>query len=369
MRLAITIIIAIMIMVTKTTLSTLTAMHRAMNTAESPSRPRNTITDTIMDASIRIELTPPDIRRWRTGTGSIEYIHTLDSGRPGPHVMVNAITHGNEICGAITVDRLLGMAAEGMRPARGKLTLSFANIRAFENWNPDNPHANRFVDEDFNRVWAPDTLDGPRQSVELTRARAMRPVVETVDLLYDIHSMHNPHGPVMICGPLQKGIDLARAVGVPEFIVSDKGHANGTRMRDFGGFGDPDSPKNALLVECGQHWESAAAEVSWQSTWRFLRESGVMDAALCDVEIDAATRQPTQKVVKVTDAIIANSSDFKFTDGLNGLSVVSRAGDLIATDGGVPVTAPYDQCVLIMPTLIHVKQGLTAVRLGRIENG
>ncbi len=322
-----------------------------------------------MDASIRIELTPPDIRRWRTGTGSIEYIHTLDSGRPGPHVMVNAITHGNEICGAITVDRLLGMAAEGMRPARGKLTLSFANIRAFENWNPDNPHANRFVDEDFNRVWAPDTLDGPRQSVELTRARAMRPVVETVDLLYDIHSMHNPHGPVMICGPLQKGIDLARAVGVPEFIVSDKGHANGTRMRDFGGFGDPDSPKNALLVECGQHWESAAAEVSWQSTWRFLRESGVMDAALCDVEIDAATRQPTQKVVKVTDAIIANSSDFKFTDGLNGLSVVSRAGDLIATDGGVPVTAPYDQCVLIMPTLIHVKQGLTAVRLGRIENG
>ena len=139
-------------------------------------------------------------------------------------------------------------------------------------------------------------------------------------------------------------------------------------MRDFGGFGDPASPKNALLVECGQHWESAAADVSWQSTWRFLRESGVMDDALCAAQIDTEAAQPAQKVVMVTTAVIANSSDFTFTDGLNGLSVMAKAGDLIAMDGGVAVTAPYDQCVLIMPTLIHVKQGLTAVRLGRIED-
>jgi len=28
--------------------------------------------------------------------------------------------------------------------------------------------------------------------------------------------------------------------------------------------------------------------------------------------------------------------------------------------------APYDHCVLIMPSLHHVKAGLTAVRIGRI---
>lgn len=318
-----------------------------------------------MDTSIRIELTPPDIRRWRESNTGVDYIHSFDSGRPGPHVMVNAITHGNEICGAITVDRLLDMCRDGLRPLTGKLSLSFANIRAYENWNPDNPHANRFVDEDFNRVWTPATLDGPRQSVELTRARAMRPVVESVDLLYDIHSMHNPHGPVMICGPLQKGIDFARAVGVPEFIVSDKGHANGTRMRDFGGFGDPASPKNALLVECGQHWEAAAADVSWQSTWRFLKVSGILDGALCDREIGPLTL-PAQKVVKVSEAIIANTTDFRFAEGLGGLSVVAKQGELIGTDGGQPVTAPYDDCVLIMPTLTHVKPGLTVVRIGQI---
>jgi predicted deacylase len=324
----------------------------------------STITRMATATSIRIELTPPDIRRWREGNTGVEYVHTFASGKPGPHVMVNAITHGNEICGAITVDRLLDMAAAGLRPTLGTLTLSFANIRAYENWNPENPHANRFVDEDFNRVWTPDTLDGPRQSVELTRARALRPVVETVDLLFDIHSMHNPHGPVMICGPLQKGIDLARAVGIPEFIVSDKGHANGTRMRDFGGFGDPASPRNALLVECGQHWETAAAAVSWQSTWRFIKVSGIIDASTCDREIER-TPVAKQKVVKVSDAIIANTTDFRFADGLEGLSVVKAKGDLIGTDGDQAVTAPYDDCVLIMPTLTHVKPGLTVVRIGQ----
>jgi hypothetical protein len=31
------------------------------------------------------------------------------------------------------------------------------------------------------------------------------------------------------------------------------------------------------------------------------------------------------------------------------------------------VLAPYDNCVLIMPTMVHVKPGLTVVRLGRMD--
>ena len=310
-----------------------------------------------------VELSPPDISAYRRGNSGVEYVTTLDSGKPGPHVMVNAVTHGNELCGAIAVDRLFKM---NVQPTRGKLTLAFANVAAFHSFNPALPHASRFIDEDFNRVWTPATLDGPRQSVELTRARAMRPVIDQIDFLLDIHSMHDPHGPVMISGPLDKGIALSKQTGVPEFIVADAGHANGTRMRDYGGFGDPASGKAALLVECGQHWERASGELAWQTTWRFLRALDVVDRALADSQIDRAT-VPAQKVVRVTEAVIANGKDFKFADGLRGLSVVEKRGDLIATDEGKPVAAPYDNCVLIMPTLIHVKPGLTAVRLGRLE--
>ena len=51
----------------------------------------------------KVELIAPDISAYQLGNTGVEYITTFDSGKPGPHVMINAITHGNEICGAITI--------------------------------------------------------------------------------------------------------------------------------------------------------------------------------------------------------------------------------------------------------------------------
>ena len=210
--------------------------------------PANRMTTEKPMIAIPIELEAPDIKPHRRSSTGVDWVHTFESGKPGPHVMVAALTHGNEICGAIVVDRLL---REGLRPARGSLTLAFNNVAAFERFDTRNPYASRFIDEDFNRVWTRETLDGPRQSAELARARELRPFVEAADFLLDIHSMLEPSPPVMICGPLEKGIRFAFEIGVPEHVVSDVGHANGTRMRDYGGFGDAASGKNALLVECG----------------------------------------------------------------------------------------------------------------------
>ncbi len=314
-------------------------------------------------SSVAVELAAPHIEpHRRSGTG-IDYVHTLESGKPGPHVLVNALTHGNEICGAIVVDRLLRRA---LRPVRGTLSLAFANVEAFSRFDPANPYASRFVDEDFNRVWNAEALDGQRQSVELARARELRPVVEAADFLLDIHSMLEASPPVMICGPLDKGIRFAFDVGVPQHVVSDVGHSNGTRMRDYGGFGDPSSPRNALLVECGQHWERSAERVAWQTTWRFLNALGVVDPEAARREIDSQP-PPRQKLIRVTDAVVANSPAFRFARPFTGLEVVPRRGEVIAWDGDEPVRAPYDNCVLVMPVPNNVKTGLTAVRLGRIE--
>ena len=312
--------------------------------------------------SIAVELQAPDIQPHRQSSTGTEFVHTFDSGQPGPHVMVNALTHGNEICGAIVVDRLL---RENVRPVRGKLTLAFANVAAFGRFDPANPFASRFVDEDFNRVWTPEVLGGSRNSVELRRARALRPFVEAADYLLDIHSMLEPSPPVMICGPLDKGIRFAFEIGIPEHIVTDRGHANGTRMRDFGGFGDEASAKNALLVECGQHWERNAEKVAWQTTWRFLDRLEVVDAGRAAREIEKAQRP--QKLIRVTDAVIASTPAFRFAKNFTGLEVVPRQGDVIAWDGDAPVRAPYDNCVLVMPVPNNIKTGLTAVRLGRLE--
>lgn len=307
-----------------------------------------------------IELAPPDIGRYRAGNTGIPYVTTFDSGKPGPHALLAAVVHGNELCGAIALDFLF---RENVRPARGRMTLAFCNVAAYLQFDPDNPTASRFVDEDFNRVWSPERLDGPQRSAELTRARELRPLVESVDFLLDIHSMQQATAPLMMCGPLEKGRRFARTVGVPELIVSDEGHAAGRRMRDYGAFGDPASPKNALLIECGQHWEAASADVAKETALRFLAAVDVIPADAL-ARFGLAAKPARQRLIEVTEAVTIAGDRFTFAGNYVGLEVIPRRGMEIGRDGHKPVLAPYDNCVLIMPSR-RLSRGQTAVRLGR----
>ena len=216
--------------------------------------------------------------------------------------MVAALTHGNEICGAIALDKLF---RAGIRPRRGRLTLAFDNVAAYREFDPRYPIASRYVDEDFNRLWHPDTLDGPRQSIELERARALRPVVDTADFLLDLHSMQYATAPLMLAGLLPRSRELARRVGIPELIMCDAGHAAGPRMRDYGGFGDPASSKTALLIECGQHWERRAAEVATDVMLRFLIATGTATLPGSQAHTFGCRLPPVQRLVRVTEPVVA----------------------------------------------------------------
>jgi predicted deacylase len=316
----------------------------------------------LLEPAYKVELTAPDIEPYRAGNTGIDYVTQLDAAAPGPHVVVCALTHGNEICGAITLDRLFNA---GIRPRRGRLTLAFNNVAAYREFDPRYPVASRYIDEDFNRLWSPATLDGPRHSIELERARALRPIIEAADFLLDLHSMQYATAPLMLAGLLPRSRELARRVGIPELIMCDAGHAAGPRMRDYGGFADPNSPKTALLIECGQHWERRAAEVSTDVTLRFLLALGVVErddvSELAGPEFDA---HPKQRVIEVTDAVTISGDRFEFAGDFRGLEVLREKGTLIGRDGEREVRSPYDDCVLIMPSRRLVK-GQTAVRLGR----
>lgn len=306
-----------------------------------------------------LELAPPDIAAHRQGNTGIDWLWSFESGRPGPHVLLSAVVHGNELCGAIAIDAFL---REGLRPRRGRLSLGFMNVEAFQRFDPADPSASRFVDEDFNRVWSLEALDGPRDSVELRRARTLRPFIDEVDLLLDIHSMQHRTPPLMMAGPLAKGRAFAGQVGIPALVVSDQGHAAGRRLRDYGGFGDPESPRNALLIECGQHWEAAAAPLAVETALRFLVACGTLEAG--DVAGRLGGPPPAQRFIEVTQAVTIESDDFAFVEDFRGMETIPRQGSLLAHDGGRPVVTPYDDCVLIMPSR-RLKRGQTAVRLGR----
>jgi hypothetical protein len=307
----------------------------------------------------RVDIRPIDLAPYAQGNIGIPYVTTLDSGRPGPHVMVNALTHGNELCGAHALKFLFD---RDVKPERGKLTLGFANVAAYQRFDVANPTASRLVDEDFNRLWSPAILDGPRQSTELARARVFRPLIESVDVLLDLHSMQLDSPALNLCGLPAKGRQLALELGVPEWVVADAGHSAGPRMRDFGGFSDPASPKTALLIECGQHWRQAAVDLAIVSTLRFLERLAIVPAGFGADRPSVPT--PKQQVIEVTEAVTIGTDNFEFLGTWSGMEVLAKAGTPIGRDGERMVTTPYDDCVLVMPTR-RLKRGQTAVRLGR----
>ena len=307
-----------------------------------------------------IEITPPDIAAYRAGNTGVAYFTSFTAKAPGPHVMITALMHGNELCGAIVLDELF---RSGFRPVRGRLTLGFCNIAAYQSFDPDFPTLSRFIDEDMNRLWDTAVLDSGRDSQEARRSREIRPLLDTVDVLLDIHSMQHPSPALMLAGPLNKGWELAEAVGVPESVVMDYGHSAGRRMRDYGPFGDPASDRAALLVECGQHWAESSVAVARQTMIRFLAATGAAPPDLVEAWLGREP-PPPQRVIQITHPITVESDSFAFVEPYLGMEVIAKAGTVLAQDGEKTIRAPHDDCVLIMPSR-RLTKGQTAVRLGR----
>jgi predicted deacylase len=315
---------------------------------------------------------PPSIERWRDGNTGCPFVWRFDGAEPGRTLLLQALTHGNEYCGAIALDELLAdWTAHGRRPLRGSLVVAFANVDAFARFDPAAPDASRFVDEDLNRVWSDAVLDDPaRDSAELRRARALRPFVDAADWMLDIHSMREPCEPLMVCGAHGRGGEkaaaLARRLGLPRVLLIDTGHPAGLRMIERGAFGDAAcNDKLALLIECGQHWEAAAPAVAREAVARMLHLAGI---APYPGLADGAPLPPSaapQRTLLVSEPVVARSAAFAFVRPFGGLETIARAGTLIATDGAIEHRTPHDDCVLVMPGMTHRKPGNTMVRLGR----
>ena len=304
-----------------------------------------------------VRLTAPDIGRWIPGNTGIAGFTTYAARLPGPHVALLALAHGNEIAGAIVLDHLL---CADLMPARGRLTFGFVNLAAYERFDPRHPTASRFVDEDINRVWDAAVLDGPRHSTELDRAREIRPLIDTVDVLFDLHSMLWPSDPLILCGTSVKGRTLALSAGVPDLVVADHGHASGKRLIDYARFADPDTPYAASLVEAGQHWDPATVDTMMHSV------AGLFQHLNLTVP-NPALPQPCvkkQRFAEVTMAVTAATGNFAFVQPYRGGDVIPRRNTLIALDGETEIRTPHDDCLLVMPSL-RPSRGHTAVRLAR----
>ena len=228
--------------------------------------------ETMSTSLPQLEVVPRDLSAYRAGNTGIDYVHRFESGRPGPHVMVNALTHGNELCGMVAVCHLLD---SGVRPKVGTLTLSFANVAAYETFDPEQPFESRLITHNLNRIWSPAWLDGPEDSVELRRAREMRPAVAAAEHILDIHSTSHDVVPFWVYPSFERNARVACSLARPDVhLVMPAGLGSGTPLIQHGSHGRTDSTGAALVVECGQHFKQASADLATDVALNFLATSG-----------------------------------------------------------------------------------------------
>ena len=222
-----------------------------------------------------IEVTPRDLSAYRAGNTGIDYVHRFDSGKPGPHVMINALTHGNEFCGMVAVCHLLD---SGVRPKIGTLTLGFANVAAYETFDPAQPFESRLITHNLNRIWSSAWLDGVEDSIELRRAREMRPAVAQAEHILDIHSTSQDVVPFWVYPAFARNAAVAGALPRPGVhLVMPAGLGSGTPLIQHGAHAGADAPGAALVVECGQHFKQATSDLAVEVAQDFLGHFGLID--------------------------------------------------------------------------------------------
>ena len=287
-----------------------------------------------------IEVMPRDLSAYRLGNVGVDFVHRFDSGVPGPHVLVNALTHGNEFCGMVAACHLLDA---GVRPLRGTLTVSFANVAAYETFDSARPFESRQITHNFNRIWSEEWLDGTQDSVELRRARAMRAVVAQADHILDIHSTSQDVVPFWVYPAFARNARAASALASPAVhLVMPQGLGSGTPVIQHGRHGQADSNAGvAVVVECGQHFKQSTADLAIRVTLDFLGHFGLMDRT-----VSAA---PAPRRFELLSTHVVANADFRFTRPVIGFETFAK-GELIAVDGEQPIHAPCDDCTLFMPT-------------------
>jgi len=296
-------------------------------------------------------LAAPDISGYRLGNTGIDYCHRIDSGRPGPTVLVNGLTKGDEICGLAAVLALLD-APPALQA--GTLLLTLANVAAYERFDAADPARAKFVDQNFNRIWRDALLDDPAVTdQEVARAREMRPLVTSADVLLDVmsnchwrddqQSWRDPPLLAFIDKPAAR--DLAARIPVPAHHIACDRSPGGGMLYEYGALGDPTGRPLGLLSESGPHLSPLARDTGIAAALSLLAALGMVGREVAEAARARCPREPVQLYDRMS-VPVARSDGFRWAGDFRGHERFAR-GEVIAWDGGEPLTAPYDDCVLI----------------------
>jgi predicted deacylase len=284
-----------------------------------------------------------DLEPWRRGNAGIPYAFTFDSGRPGPHVLVTSLAHGNEPGG---MEAVIALVERGLTPLHGRLSLAICNVAAYSASNGADPYGTRFVEEDFNRVWSDEMLDGDRKTIELERARQLRPLVADADFLLDLHATPYEASPYFVLRPGTRGVDFAARIGAPHTrYLFNQGSAHAPTLANYRQFSNPSSAAIGVTLECGLFFAVEGKAVALNAIARVLKINGMIDGdSYAELSAWSDPRRRRDIVIEYPEPTLTARMSFR-----------SRPGDfrefekdeVVAFDGDRPIVAPFDGALVL----------------------
>ncbi len=174
----------------------------------------------------------------------------------------------------------------------------------------------------------------------------MRPAVSAAEHILDIHSTSQDVVPFWVYPNFNRNSSVASALARPEVhLVMPKGLGSGVPLIEHGLHAGADGPGAGLVVECGQHFKQATADMATAVAQDFLSHFGMLDGV---------AQPPTrQRRFELLQTYVIQSSEFAFTREVIGFETYAK-DELIATDGELELRAPCDDCTIFMPARVSI---------------
>jgi predicted deacylase len=257
----------------------------------------------------------------------------VDSGRPGPTLLVTGAVHGNERCGPKAIRQVLTeIASNARRVERGKLVaVPVVNRLAYE-------QNVRFIEENLNRIFV--HHPHPRTN-EQRVANEILPLIDECDYFLDIHSVHAPSAPpfTFIDSDNAEHQAFVRAMGLDYILTGwSRLYAGAGRNQPSSTDYAQDRGKIAVCIECGGHEDASSVDVARACILNALQHCGMTSGG---------EARPKRATVVEFSKVIIKERNGHLTRAWKDLDPICR-GDVIAEyDDGQKLLADTSGFILL----------------------
>jgi succinylglutamate desuccinylase len=279
----------------------------------------------------------------------VQGVIRVDSGAPGPRVVMFSGVHGDEVSGIHAIEKAVFDFLGGTRTlSRGSLALVRANQQAIET-------ERRYVRLNMNRLfrdeYGPET---DRDAYEFRRTQELKPLLESCDYFLDFHSAPIADTPFLVAE--EAAVAFYRQLGISRIMTGWSKFSAGAIGGDAENYANAHGALSATL-ESGSHFDKSSNDVAYASAMAML-------SVLSMIEGYRLPDSPGTEIVDMYSVVIKDFEDFRYEGEANNFKFFKR-GDAFASQNGSYLTVAEDSYLLIPMRPEDTRLGEEVCYLGR----